>query len=123
MENSIPSTLKLFKPYVKCAFIGVLYLMWVKITGISIECPFRAITGYYCPGCGVTTLFLCLSVFDFCGAFHANPFLFVLLPVIFWLIVQDKIYRTNNRQHNKTYNKISITTIIILVAYGIIRNI
>ncbi|MBR3622289.1 MAG: DUF2752 domain-containing protein [Selenomonadaceae bacterium] len=118
-----PPSLKILKPYIKFILIGCLYLMWVKITGISIECPFHAITGYYCPGCGVTTLFLCLSVFDFYGAFHANPVLFVLSPVIFWLIVKDKIYRLNKQQHNKTYNKIALTTIIILVAYGIIRNI
>ena len=55
---------------------------WLKVTGIGIPCIFRKITGWYCPGCGITTLILCISEQDFVGAFRANPFLFVTSPFL-----------------------------------------
>lgn len=38
--------------------IGMLYAVFIKITGISIPCLFREITGLKCPGCGITTFFM-----------------------------------------------------------------
>ena len=62
--------------------VGVIYFCWLKVTGIGIPCIFRKITGWYCPGCGITTLILCISEQDFVGAFWANPFLFVTSPFL-----------------------------------------
>lgn len=49
--------------------VGVIYFCWLKVTGIGIPCIFRKITGWYCPGCGITTLILCISEQDFVGGF------------------------------------------------------
>lgn len=69
------------KDCMKFLVLGFLYFLWIEITGISLPCPFRFLTGYLCPGCGITTL--CLSLFcgDFPSAREANPFLFYTLPL------------------------------------------
>lgn len=62
--------------------LGTAYYIWLRLTGLAIPCVFRMITGWKCPGCGITTLILCIAKFDFAGAFQANPFLFVTGPAL-----------------------------------------
>jgi len=44
------------------------------IEHLHIFCPFKAITGIPCPGCGMTRAFLELAEGDFVAAFQLNPF-------------------------------------------------
>ncbi len=46
------------------------------------------LTGYYCPGCGMTRLVYALTHGDVGTAFGLNPLLFVLLPVFGYLYVR-----------------------------------
>ncbi len=41
---------------------------------LPIFCPFKALTGIPCPGCGMTRAFLALAEADLITAFHSNPF-------------------------------------------------
>lgn len=69
----------------KCApflAMGLVYLAVCFVTGYSLPCPFHAVTGLYCPGCGVTTMALSLAQGDIRAAFAANPALFAAVPVI-----------------------------------------
>ena len=51
-------------------------------------CPVLAITGYHCPGCGMTRALRCLIRWDFAGAWSYNPIVF-LLPVYLLLVLFD----------------------------------
>lgn len=62
--------------------IGCAYFLVVRYTGLSIPCPFRLITGYLCPGCGITTMMLALLSGDIQTAIVANPFLFYTGPLL-----------------------------------------
>ena len=44
--------------------LGGLYVIWLKLTGMAIPCFFRKVTGYLCPGCGVTGLLYHLVYFN-----------------------------------------------------------
>ena len=55
--------------------VGAGYALWVNLTHLSIPCPFHAITGLQCPGCGVTRMCLALLRLDVSGAWSANPVL------------------------------------------------
>jgi hypothetical protein len=44
-------------------------------------CGFQTLTGFKCPGCGLTTAFAYLAHFDVVGAFHANAFGILLFLV------------------------------------------
>ena len=71
------------------AAVGAGYALWVNLTHLSIPCPFHAITGLQCPGCGVTRMCLALLRLDVSGAWKANPVLLLLLPLLggCWAIV------------------------------------
>lgn len=64
------------------AAVGIGYALWVNLTHLSIPCPFHAITGLQCPGCGVTRMCLALLRLDVSGAWKANPALLLLLPLL-----------------------------------------
>jgi hypothetical protein len=44
-------------------------------------CPFRYLTGYYCPGCGSLRMIHAAAHGHFGEAFGRNPLAFALLPV------------------------------------------
>ena len=45
-------------------------------------CPFRALMGLLCPGCGITHAFLSLGRLDLAGAYAQNPLVFPLAALI-----------------------------------------
>jgi hypothetical protein len=49
---------------------------------IPFFCPFKALTGISCPGCGMTRAMLSITKGDFHGAFGYNPFSFFLFFVV-----------------------------------------
>ena len=70
----------LLRELAKIAALGGAYFIWLTLTGIGIPCPIRLVTGYLCPGCGITHCFLALARLDFRAAFEANALVFCLLP-------------------------------------------
>ena len=61
---------------------GLAYAALVRTTGAALPCPFHALTGLECPGCGVTRMCLALLRLDVSGAWKANPVLLLLLPLL-----------------------------------------
>jgi hypothetical protein len=47
-------------------------------------CPFYALTGMYCPGCGSLRALHDLTHLDVAGAWGMNPLLVVVLPFLAW---------------------------------------
>ena len=45
-------------------------------------CPFLAVTGYFCPGCGSLRALHDLTHLDLAGAWGMNPLLLVVLPFL-----------------------------------------
>ena len=96
-------------------FIGYYYIS--KYTGFTIPCIFHELTGFYCPGCGITRMFLSLFQFRFYQAFRYNPFVFVcLVGYLFYKIIPYEI--------PKKYKSFFINSLLILtILFGILRNI
>lgn len=59
---------------------GAAYYLFVRVTGWSIPCVFYLVTHKFCPGCGITRMFLAIGELDFSKAFHMNAFVLCLLP-------------------------------------------
>ena len=104
--------------------IGLAYACFVLWTGLAVPCPFHAVTGLQCPGCGVTRMCLALLRLNFAAAWAANPGLLVLLPLLAALFL--KMAAGYVKSGRKTPTKAESTAIWVLVgvllAYGVVRN-
>lgn len=104
--------------------IGIVYFVLITLTDVGIPCIFRLITGLYCPGCGITTMFLRLARLDFIGAFHANAAVLCLSP--FWIIygIVKIFFSPKWTENNSIAEKVLIwSSLILLILFGIMRNI
>ena len=104
-------------------FAGALYFWWLEHTGFGIPCLFRRITGFKCPGCGITHMLLHIIRFEPGAAFHDNPFLFLSLP---FLMAETGFAYYLHRKGNKTpkWNTVMVFSyLILLIGFGIFRNI
>lgn len=104
-------------------FIGYYYLNYQY--SFSIPCVFYKLTGYYCPGCGITRCLFSLLSLNFYEAFMYNQLVFILLPFIvvyigyeIYLYIWDK----EDKIVKKIPNIIWILSLIITIIFGILRN-
>ena len=89
---------------------------------LSFGCLFHKITGLYCPGCGITRLLLAILKFDFYQAFRFNPLVFILLIVYLLYEVINLILKLLKRNKIKVNKYVLYFILIIIVAFGIMRN-
>lgn len=97
--------------------IGFCFLLLYLKLGIYIPCLFRKLTGFYCPGCGITRMFLSILQLDFYQAFRYNPLVFIL----FVGVILFKILRFNFSKKSKEYA--SYFLLVVVIFYGVFRNI
>ena len=102
-----------------------IYIILGNYFHFYIPCFIHEIFGIYCPGCGITRMLLSIIKLDFIGAFRYNPLLFILLPFGLYLFIDNiySIYKNKEPIYKKINNKVWIILIIILIIYGILRNI
>jgi hypothetical protein len=101
-----------------------LYIFEPGKSGFFPGCPFRALTGFTCPGCGSTRGLHCLLHGDVVAAFEFNPFVISSLPFLLYVLVRYTNAAVRGRplkvKHlNTTY--ISILVIVIL-SFWVFRN-
>ncbi|MBQ9773804.1 MAG: DUF2752 domain-containing protein [Clostridia bacterium] len=111
------------KKYLIVLGIGMLYLLFVLGTGIGLPCVFYLLTGWQCPSCGVSRMFLAVTRLDFAAAFHYNSFLFVTSPVIlFCIVAPDVCYVRTGRCSLGRASVLLWIEIALAVAFGVFRN-
>ena len=104
---------------------GVLYYVIFALTGFAVPCVFHSITGLYCPGCGISRMFVCIFELDFISAMHQNLALFFLSPILLIMFITSVVtyIKTGNMPHNKWFNTTTIVLICCFVLFGVLRNI
>jgi len=94
----------------------VYLLVWLPLTHIGIPCPFLAVTGFYCPGCGMTRAAISLLQLDAYQSFRYNAMLYVVPPL--YIIY----YVANKYQWKRTSGTTMLIMLTLAIAYGIARN-
>ncbi|CAI3305346.1 hypothetical protein CIRMBP1230_01144 [Enterococcus cecorum] len=102
--------------------VGFGYYLWLNFTHLGIPCPFRTITGWLCPGCGITHMSIALIQLDFHTAYLENPFLLLTLPFLIGEILYQR-YLQLTKQTNPQWNQVLLWLYVIaLIIFGILRN-
>lgn len=105
---------------------GVLYFLFVSITGYGIPCVFHSLTGLYCPGCGTTRMAMSLARLDFEGAARHNAAALFVLPFFAVYFVRHSVLYIKNGSPflpNLAERIILYIIIAVFVIFGIVRNI
>lgn len=73
--------------------MGVAYYGFVKLTGWGIPCIINKLFNIYCPGCGITRMFVALIQGDLKAAASYNLLVLVLLiPALIFAVVRTIRY-------------------------------
>ncbi len=102
---------------------GIVY--YLSTFFISVKCPVRRTTGFYCPGCGVTRMFKNMIKLDFYSAFRSNCAVFVLLPffILFFAMRAYGYIKTGVPLYNKPMKIMIAAMTVFLLIFAVLRNI
>lgn len=109
--------------------LGILLVLVYLVINkyIYIPCLFHQITGWYCPGCGITRAVVSLINGDIIRSTQFNILLPILLVLgIYYLIVFSYRYIKTGEMLKLTEfypRKIILVLLIIALGYGVLRNI
>ena len=103
--------------------IGVLYWIVILLVGAGLPCLFYELTGFRCPGCGVSRMLIAIGHLEFAEAFAHNRFLFVTGPLILLYLacVEGKYVLYGSRSMGKWEIFLWIE-IGLALAFGVLRN-
>lgn len=101
------------------------YFIFDPSTGFFPACPFLAVTGYQCPGCGAQRALHALLHLHIREAFVYNALLVIAIPYFFALYLFS--YGTLKRKFPKIHAlltgwKTLLLLFVIIVAFGVLRN-
>lgn len=113
--------------FVRCGELlglGLVYALWVRLTGLAIPCVFHTVTGLLCPGCGVTRMCLALLRLDLAEAWEANTVLLLMLPVLTVLGIRMAVryIRVGSTVGPKWEDAVIWVMIALLIIWGVVRN-
>jgi hypothetical protein len=88
-------------------------------------CPLLAVTGFACPGCGLTRGFHALFHGDIITAIDFNALIFVWAAIIGWVTISLAVLAIRGRGLHMwpTRPNFMWTFMICLVTFGVLRNI
>ncbi len=105
--------------------LGIAYYFVTYLTGLYIPCYIRLITGFRCPGCGISHMIINIFHMNFKAAYMSNQLLFLTSPIIIAMIARE-VYCYIRYDTHETDKCIEITAIILIVLFlifAVLRNI
>ena len=78
-------------------------------------CPAVLITGFPCPGCGMTRAFICLLHLDFAGAWQMHPFVYLFMIFVLWFGIRRYIFGISDTE--KVWKTLAVLGIFMILFY------
>ncbi len=101
--------------------VALVTLYVVDPSGLGVTlCPYRAVTGTACPGCGLTRALHHLLHAEFRTAFAYNPFVFVASPLVLAAAAAPRL--SAERQGVRCQTLLGWTLVALTLAFWIWRN-
>lgn len=101
-----------------------LYIFEPGKSGFFPGCPFRALTGFTCPGCGSTRGLHCLLHGDVVAAFEFNPLLILSLPFLLYALLRytNAAVRDRPLKWNQLNAKYIWVLLAAILSFWVFRN-
>ncbi|MFK4084263.1 DUF2752 domain-containing protein [Kribbella sp. NPDC020789] len=103
-----------------------------QVTGLGIPCLLHATTGLNCPLCGSTRMAAALLRGDLNAAWHFNPVVLVLGPliglavgyqVLSWALESLRLVRLPRLTMSpRLVDRLTLAVVTLLIVYGVARN-
>ena len=105
--------------------LSVIYLLDPSTSDISPLCPFLALTGFYCPGCGTLRALHQLTLGHPVAALDLNPLMVLLLPFVAYFLASHAVLAVTGRPLRKFFVRPELIWALlgVILAYGVLRNI
>src|SRR6266851_3262347 len=93
-------------------------------SGYFPPCPFRALTGLNCPGCGTTRCLHQLLHGNVSAGFKLNPLFVVALPFLIWALVTYTFFSIIRRPPSlgKVKPRYAWPLVALIISFWIFRN-
>jgi Protein of unknown function (DUF2752) len=106
------------------AISATLYLFPPETNPFYPQCPFHALTGLLCPGCGATRALATLVHGNLAGAMHWNGLVVLLLPVLalYGAIAYGRAVAGNAVAWPRVSNATVFTLLAVTMSFGVGRN-
>lgn len=103
---------------------GVVYYIIFKLLGQGIPCLIRLVTGKYCPGCGISRMFIALAEGDFASAAGYNLLVMSALPFIalFGIRYGVSYVKTGRNQPDKPEIAALVIAGVLTAVFWVLRN-
>ena len=115
---------KLVKKLAAALAVGLIYLIFVRVTGRHIPCVFYELSGKYCPGCGITRMFVALSRLDLAAAADYNLLALTLLPaaIAVGAVKSVRYIRRGECRGSKLETAAYVLVLVFGVVFAVLRN-
>lgn len=77
----------------KCLVLGALAAAALGMWLLQIPCPWKALLGIPCPGCGMTRAWLSVLRLDLAGAFRLHPMFWSVPVMALWWLLEGNLSR------------------------------
>lgn len=103
---------------------GLVYAAFLQLTGIGIPCVFRLVTGYRCPGCGMTHAAMALLHGQPRTAWRENPLSLTVMPLmLFYGMYRAKVYVQTARTDFKGWELLFLGFLwVVVLLFWLLRN-
>ena len=104
--------------------LGLAYALFIQCTGIGIPCLFRLVTGYRCPGCGMTHAAMALIHGQPKTAFRENPLSVTVVPLLgIYGLYRAEVYIRTARTGFRKWEIVFLGILwVVVLLFGLLRN-
>lgn len=110
--------LKIVRQVIQVAAFGGIYLGVVLITGHGIPCIFQKLTGWKCPGCGMTRAMVEISRGNLAKAMQYNALSLTVLPVVCLYLLYRLIREEGNKKEGFSIWEYVVLAVLLMITLG-----
>jgi Protein of unknown function (DUF2752) len=105
--------------------LSIIYLLDPSSSDLYPPCPFLALTGFYCPGCGTLRALHQLTLGHPVAALDLNPLMVLLLPFVAYFLASHAMLAVTGQPLRRFFVRPALiwTLLGIILVYWLLRNV